>query len=188
MRIEDLDTRWHELTEELITGMKEWRLQHPQATFYEIEGAVDDRLALVRARMLEDAAVLSRAAEAKTEGTEAPLLCPDCGIPLHALGKQRRDLVTQHDQAIHLERQYAVCPRCGKCFFPLVEELQLLPGHLTPSLQEHVVELSTWMPYARAAAEFSGLPKFPSRSSSCGNSAKRPRRLLSLCKRWKSNC
>jgi len=27
MRMEDLDVRWHQLTEEVITGMKEWRLQ-----------------------------------------------------------------------------------------------------------------------------------------------------------------
>jgi hypothetical protein len=42
----------------------------------------------------------------------------------------------------------------ARAFFPLDEELQLLPGHLTPSLQEHVVRLSTWMPFARAATEF----------------------------------
>ncbi len=118
MRIEDLDARWHELTEEVITGMKEWRLQHPKATFREIEAALDERLAQVRARMLEDAALLSRAAEAQAEGSESPLRCPDCGTPLHARGKQRRDLVTQHDQPIHLQRQYAVCPQCGKGFFP----------------------------------------------------------------------
>jgi predicted RNA-binding Zn-ribbon protein involved in translation (DUF1610 family) len=118
MRIEDLDARWHELTEEVITGMKEWRLQHPKATFREIEAAVDERLSRVRARMLEDAALLSRATEAKTAEADAPLNCPACGTPLQARGKQARDLVTQHDQRIHLERQYAVCPQCGQGFFP----------------------------------------------------------------------
>lgn len=118
MRIEDLDARWHDLTEEVITGMKEWRLQHPKATFREIEAAVDERLSRVRARMLEDAALLSRATEAQTEEGAAPLNCPGCGTPLQVRGKQSRDLVTQHDQAIHLERQYAVCPQCGQGFFP----------------------------------------------------------------------
>ena len=37
--------------------------------------------------------------------------------------------------------------------FPLDEELALLPGALTPSLQEDVVHLATWMPFARAASE-----------------------------------
>ena len=42
----------------------------------------------------------------------------------------------------------------SRAFFPLDDELQLLPGHLTPSLQEHLTRLSTWMPFQRAAKEF----------------------------------
>ncbi|CAA9231502.1 MAG: hypothetical protein AVDCRST_MAG93-901 [uncultured Chloroflexia bacterium] len=39
-------------------------------------------------------------------------------------------------------------------FFPLDEELALLPGSLTPRLQEGLVRLSTWIPsFAKAAAE-----------------------------------
>ena len=118
MRIEELDARWHELSEDVITSMKEWRVQHPKATFREIEAAVDERLSRVRARMLEDAALLSRATEAQAEAPETPLHCPACGTALQARGKQSRELVTQHDQPIHLEREYAVCPRCGRGFFP----------------------------------------------------------------------
>src|SRR5215471_18157519 len=36
-------------------------------------------------------------------------------------------------------------------FFPLAEELALLPGSLTPRQQEHLAHLATWMPFARAA-------------------------------------
>ncbi len=46
-------------------------------------------------------------------------------------------------------------------FFPLDEELQLLPGHLTPSLQEQVVRVSTWMPFDRAAREFQWFTHVP---------------------------
>ena len=63
MQFKDLDARWRVLTEEVITGMQEWRQQHPKATFREIETALDERLARVRARMLEDAALLSRSAD-----------------------------------------------------------------------------------------------------------------------------
>lgn len=42
-------------------------------------------------------------------------------------------------------------PSVAPGFFPLDEELQLLPGHLTPSLVESVVRLSTWMPFLPAA-------------------------------------
>ncbi len=38
-------------------------------------------------------------------------------------------------------------------FFPLDEELGLLPGTLTPSLQQDLVRLGTWMPFARAVSE-----------------------------------
>jgi hypothetical protein len=38
-------------------------------------------------------------------------------------------------------------------FFPLDEELQLLPGHLTPSLEQSLVRLATWMPFEKAVKE-----------------------------------
>ena len=41
----DFDRTWHELSEDVITGMKAWRLQHPRATLTEIETALDERLA-----------------------------------------------------------------------------------------------------------------------------------------------
>lgn len=43
-------------------------------------------------------------------------------------------------------------PRVGQGFFPLDEELGLPPGSsLTPRQQEHLVHLSSWMPFGRAA-------------------------------------
>jgi len=39
----------------------------------------------------------------------------------------------------------------GSVFFPLDEELGLLPGSLTPKQQEHLAHLSTWMPFERAS-------------------------------------
>src|SRR5439155_15423592 len=39
----------------------------------------------------------------------------------------------------------------GPVFFPLDEELELLPGDLTPSLVESVVRLGTWLPFLPAA-------------------------------------
>ena len=40
-----------------------------------------------------------------------------------------------------------------RAFFPLDEELALLPGTLTPNLQEDLVRLGAWMPFGRAAQE-----------------------------------
>jgi hypothetical protein len=41
----------------------------------------------------------------------------------------------------------------GQAFFPLDEELALLPGALTPSLHEDLVRLGAWMPFGRAVQE-----------------------------------
>ena len=38
-------------------------------------------------------------------------------------------------------------PRVARGFFPLDEELELLPGTLTPTLVETIVRLGTWMPF-----------------------------------------
>jgi hypothetical protein len=39
-----------------------------------------------------------------------------------------------------------------RAFSPLDEELALLPGQLTPLLQDHLAHLGAWMPFAQAAA------------------------------------
>ena len=38
----------------------------------------------------------------------------------------------------------------AKAFFPLDDELALLPGRLTPLLQDHLAHLGTWMPFTKA--------------------------------------
>jgi uncharacterized protein with PIN domain len=92
-------------------------MQHPRATYREIEAALDERLGRVRARMLEDALLVSRAAEWEAESGEKPV-CPQCGTPLQRRGKEKRELTTQYDQALRLERCYAECPQCQTRFFP----------------------------------------------------------------------
>lgn len=117
MRLEDLGTRWHALSEEVMTGMRDWRAQHPKATFREIEAALDERLARWRARMLEDALLVSRAADWEATDREPPV-CPQCGAVLQPRGREQRTLTTHYDQTLALERRYAVCPRCQAGLFP----------------------------------------------------------------------
>jgi hypothetical protein len=148
MRIEDWDARWHQLAEEVLTGMKEWRLQHPKATYREIETALDERLARVRARMLEDAALVSRAAEWEAESVDHPV-CAQCGTPLQPRGNSRRSMIKSSDWNAAME----CAPSVRRGFFPLDEELQLLAGHFTPSLYEGMTRLGTWMPFERAVKE-----------------------------------
>jgi len=114
----DFDARWHELAEEVISGMKEWRLQHPKATFREIERALDERLGKMRARMLQDAALASAVADIQAAQAEERPVCPKCGRVLEARGTQERQVTTHHNQGVVLERSYGVCPTCGEGFFP----------------------------------------------------------------------
>jgi hypothetical protein len=55
---------------------------------------------------------------------------------------------------------HAVMPlarSAGQGFFPLDEELALLPGSLTPSLQEALVRLGARMPFRSAVQELAFL-------------------------------
>lgn len=114
----EIDGRWRELAEEAMTGMREWRLAHPKATLSEIEAALDERLAKVRARMLEDTAQVSKAANiAAARGQEAPR-CPECGDKLKDQGQEARQITTVGNQTITLRRSYGLCPRCGARLSP----------------------------------------------------------------------
>ena len=149
----DFDARWHELAEDVLTGMKEWRLQHPKATLSEMERALDERLGRVRARLLQDLAMASAAANIKAAQDQEKPVCPKCGTVLESRGQHERQLMTHHNHALKLERSYGECPTCGAGFFPLDDELGLLSGALTPSLQEDATRLGTWMPFERAVVE-----------------------------------
>ena len=115
----DFDGRWRALSEEVIVGIKEWRLQHPQATLQEIEAAVDQRLAQFRACMLQDVALASRAADLSQASAQERPVCPTCGGPVEPRGPRERHLTTHQGHTLTLERSYAVCPTCQVGFFPL---------------------------------------------------------------------
>ena len=101
---EEWEARWRALSEEVLMGMRDWRAAHPRATFAEIEAAVDARLNGLRARMLEDVALATRAAQVG-EGCDAERpLCADCGQPLQARGQHTREVTVQGDQRVRLRR------------------------------------------------------------------------------------
>ena len=56
----------------IVTGMREWHLQHPDATLREIEVAMDERYYRVRARLLEDLALEREAANWQTQPASDP--------------------------------------------------------------------------------------------------------------------
>ena len=114
----DPEPQWQDLAAEAFAGLKRWRAEHPTATWAEIEAALDERLAALRGRMLQDAAAASAATDFRGASAERRPRCPDCGEPLLAVGQEVRRLTTAHDRPLALERTAGRCPRCGGGVFP----------------------------------------------------------------------
>lgn len=108
---------WQGVSDEVTEGMLTWRKGHPKASLCEIERELDRRLAQLRAKMLEDAALLSEKQE-WVEGGDGIPTCPECRVALKGRTREERQLQTHGEAAIRLERQYGVCPKCGQGFFP----------------------------------------------------------------------
>jgi predicted RNA-binding Zn-ribbon protein involved in translation (DUF1610 family) len=113
-----VDGRWAQEAEAMLTGVKEWRLAHPRATLAEIEAAVDERLARVRARLVEDAALASAAADLAALPPAARPRRPACGEAMAPRGPEARHLTTTYEQGLTLRRHYLTCPACGEALFP----------------------------------------------------------------------
>jgi Zn finger protein HypA/HybF involved in hydrogenase expression len=116
MITEELEKNWQKMSQEIMTGVAEWRMQHPQATFREIEAEIDRRLAGFRAKMISDVAMQSKKAE--WEASEVEVYCEKCGEKLKSRGRKKRKLETNYGQEIEIEREYGVCPKCRQGIFP----------------------------------------------------------------------
>lgn len=109
---------WQTLFEEVEEKMKDWRKSHPRATFTEIETAVDEEMARVRAQMLEDLALDSKSTDWRGQEKDDRPKCVVCGTALQANGEHTRRLVTEHEQIVELSRHHGRCPECGASYFP----------------------------------------------------------------------
>jgi hypothetical protein len=98
--------------------MADWRAAHPKATFTEIEAALDERLNQVRARVLADLALASRAADLQAASAAERPRCASCGVVLQARGQSKRGVVTHGGAEVTRVRSYATCPQCGEGSFP----------------------------------------------------------------------
>jgi hypothetical protein len=107
-----------EIYEEIVSGMKDWRLAHPKAKMREIEIEVRKRISRLEAHLIEESALTSQAKEWAGKSVEERPHCPNCAEPLTARGKQVRKLQATGGQEVKLERTYGVCSKCGTGFFP----------------------------------------------------------------------
>ena len=115
---ERFGAHWRARMEEVLIGIQEWRTAHPTATFAEIEATVEERMNWVRARLLEEVALTSGAADLQASAASERPCCPQCGGVLELRGQQERKLTVQGNQQVHLRRSYATCSGCGTGLFP----------------------------------------------------------------------
>jgi hypothetical protein len=107
-------------TAEVRARLQQWRRAHPQATFDEIEDAVQQELVQLQAQLVAEVIRPARAATeqvAELAGAERPV-CPGCGGPMQRSGQRTRTVLSRLGQPIPLERAYYVCPACGAGLFP----------------------------------------------------------------------
>src|SRR5690348_4106367 len=99
-----------EVMREVQQAITAWIATHPDATLAEIEAAVEAQVNRLRAGLVADAI-------AQVPVQDQPL-CTACGATMAPRTTTERHLVLQGEEAINLERRYAVCPTCGAGLFP----------------------------------------------------------------------
>ena len=112
------EDHWRELSEQILTDMKEWRKGHPKATFREIEDEVHTRMSRLEAQLIQDTAQESKSREWSGASKQERPCCPVCTTPLQARGKRQRRFHGSGGQEVLLSRDYGTCPNCGAGLFP----------------------------------------------------------------------
>ena len=87
-----------------------WHATHPDATFVEIEQAVEEQITSLRAHLTQE--------QAGAGFQEERPLCRRCGSTMVAKTRSTRRLVLRGEAPLDLERSYLVCPSCGDGLFP----------------------------------------------------------------------
>lgn len=113
-----MSNKWDELFEQASEQLTDWRENKPKATFRNIEDTVDEQFAKLRAQIIQDLVEQNELTNMEQVPKVERPLCPDCQKPLNANGKKKRELITNHEQSIQIERTQAICPECKGTFFP----------------------------------------------------------------------
>jgi len=95
---------------EIRRTLSNWHATHPDASFLEMEEAVEAQLHQLRASLVAE----------QTERTFVPEypMCRECGAQMEPRTQGERHIVLGGDETVDLHRSYAVCPSCGAGLFP----------------------------------------------------------------------
>lgn len=99
---------------EIREQLRQWRREHPQATFDEIDAEVARQYARLHAEVVAE---LSTAGTGASAGGER-VRCPACQRPMQRRGQRQRRVLTRRGVEAQLVRDYDVCPACGAGVFP----------------------------------------------------------------------
>jgi YgiT-type zinc finger domain-containing protein len=91
-------------------NLASWHSTHPDATFAEIEVAVEEQLERLRTQLLQERTVVGV--------REGQPMCQKCGATMVRRSTTTRRLLLRGDQPLELARDYVVCPTCGSGLFP----------------------------------------------------------------------
>jgi len=112
------EDHWRDLSEQILTGMKEWWQNQPKATFREIEDEVHARMSRLEAQLIQDTAQQSESRDRSGASPQERPRCPVCNTPLQVRGRRPRKLQAAARQEVTLSREYGTCPSCGTGLFP----------------------------------------------------------------------
>jgi YgiT-type zinc finger domain-containing protein len=101
---------------EVVGQMQQFNISHRMPTFTEIEDAVEAALAGLRQDLVTQS--LQGQALADFRGAAERPVCPACGATVQAIGQEERQIVTQGDGVVTIERTRGRCSACGLEFFP----------------------------------------------------------------------
>ena len=76
----ETESTWRTLSEEVLSGMKEWRQEPPRASLREIEAVVMERMSRLTARLIQDLALSSATTEWSSQPLDERPRCPLCWL------------------------------------------------------------------------------------------------------------
>jgi hypothetical protein len=101
---------------DVLAQMAQFNVTHPTATFTEIEDAVEAALAGLRQELLTQSGHGHPLADFRR--TAEPPMCPVCGAVVQANGQHGRQVMTQGEVVVTIERTRGRCSSCGLALFP----------------------------------------------------------------------